>query len=372
MKRSQKTISFIAAIIITLCFTSLSNADVQNKIQIAILLDTSSSMDGLINQARSQIWRIINEFARAKRGGKHAALEVALYEYGNDTIPSGEGYIRMVLPLTTNLDMISEKLFGLQTNGGSEFCGLVLNSAVRDLNWSTNKHDIKLIFIAGNEAFSQGVYDYKDSCKNANNKNITVNTIFCGMFQSGIQSYWKHGSDLTNGSYIAINHNRKIDHIAAPQDTEILKLGRELNKTYIPYGQHGSSKRKLQLQQDRNAEQSGKGTTIERSISKAASIYNNSTWDLVDATNNGKVDIDNLSEDELRGSMRTMSKNERRVFVKKMQKRRKSIQERINLLNRERRTYIARKQKESANDTVENAIINTVRKQAHRLNYTFK
>ena len=31
-------------------------------IQLAILLDTSNSMDGLINQAKSELWTIVNEF----------------------------------------------------------------------------------------------------------------------------------------------------------------------------------------------------------------------------------------------------------------------------------------------------------------------
>jgi hypothetical protein len=32
-----------------------------SRVQIALLLDTSNSMDGLIDQARSQLWRVVNE-----------------------------------------------------------------------------------------------------------------------------------------------------------------------------------------------------------------------------------------------------------------------------------------------------------------------
>ena len=39
-----------------------------NTVQIALLLDTSNSMDGLINQAKSQLWDIVNEFSLAKCG----------------------------------------------------------------------------------------------------------------------------------------------------------------------------------------------------------------------------------------------------------------------------------------------------------------
>src|SRR6266545_1306595 len=37
---------------------------VQDTVQIAILLDTSSSMDGLINQARSHLWSMVDEMGR--------------------------------------------------------------------------------------------------------------------------------------------------------------------------------------------------------------------------------------------------------------------------------------------------------------------
>jgi hypothetical protein len=98
-------------------------------IQMAILLDTSNSMDGLIDQARTQLWRIVNEFAAAKKGGVTPELDVALYEYGNNGLPAERGYIRQVLPFTTDLDRLSEELFALKTNGGEEYCGQVIAEA---------------------------------------------------------------------------------------------------------------------------------------------------------------------------------------------------------------------------------------------------
>jgi hypothetical protein len=82
------------------------------KIQIAILLDTSGSMDGLINQTRAQLWRIVNTFATAKKDGKRPRLELALYHYGNDSIPSAQQYVKQLVPLTTDLDRVSEALKG--------------------------------------------------------------------------------------------------------------------------------------------------------------------------------------------------------------------------------------------------------------------
>jgi hypothetical protein len=53
------------------------------KVQIAILLDNSGSMEGLINQARTEIWKVVNQFSTAKQHGVAPRLELALYEYGD-------------------------------------------------------------------------------------------------------------------------------------------------------------------------------------------------------------------------------------------------------------------------------------------------
>ena len=38
------------------------------KIQLAVLLDTSGSMSGLIEQAKAQLWKIVNEFGLVRDG----------------------------------------------------------------------------------------------------------------------------------------------------------------------------------------------------------------------------------------------------------------------------------------------------------------
>src|SRR5688500_10235204 len=60
------------------------------SVQIALLLDTSNSMDGLIEQAKSQLWKIVNEFITAKHGGLRPELQVALFEYGKSSLSASE------------------------------------------------------------------------------------------------------------------------------------------------------------------------------------------------------------------------------------------------------------------------------------------
>jgi hypothetical protein len=343
-----------------------------NSIQLALLLDTSGSMDGLIDQAKSQLWKIVNELATSKKDGQQVDLNVALYEYGKQSIPADEGYLRNIVPFTQDLDKISDELFKLKTDGGDEYCGKVILNAVDNLQWNKSNNNLKIIFIAGNEPFTQGNIDYKTACQKAVKKGIVVNTIFCGNYDEGIQTMWKDGADLANGKYMNIDHNAHIVHIDAPQDTEIIKLGQELNKTYIAFGNAGREKKEMQAEQDVNSMSLSPGVMVERSVTKSGTQYKNSGWDLVDAKNEGSVKIEEIKDEDLPNEMQKMSVQERKAYVDKMEKEREQIQNKINKLNDERSKYVAQKMLKNKNDnTLDAVMIKTIREQAKQKNYTF-
>lgn len=312
------------------------------QIMLALLLDTSNSMDGLIDQAKSQLWKIVNELAAAKCGdGSRPRIKIALYEYGNDGLPSSEGYIRQVSGLTDDLDLISEKLFALTTNGGNEFCGQVIRTSLNQLAWSSSDADLKMIFIAGNEPFTQGSVSYRLACSVAKEKGVVVNTIFCGDFDEGIRTSWKNGADLTGGSYMSIEQNRRTVYIATPYDKQIDACNERLNKTYIYYGASGERKKEAQATQDRNAESYGFSNKVERAISKSSHAYQNSSWDLVDAAKEDESVIAATPPAQLPAEMQSMSTAERKDYVAQKSGERAKIQKEIQELNKSRQAYIA-------------------------------
>ena len=166
-------------------------------------------MDGLISQAKAQLWEIVNELSYAKYGIQKPDLEIALYEYGNDSLEASDGFVRQVLPFNSDLDEISEKLFSLTTNGGKEYCGEVISTSLQNLSWGKNKNDLRLLFIAGNEPFTQGKINYKEAISDAKEKDVIINTIFCGNYNQGISGMWQDGADLGGGDYMTITKIKK-------------------------------------------------------------------------------------------------------------------------------------------------------------------
>ncbi|MCR4033161.1 MULTISPECIES: vWA domain-containing protein [Flavobacterium] len=310
------------------------------KIQVALLLDTSSSMDGLIDQAKSRLWNIVNTLTTLKYDGKTPDIEIALYEYGNDGLSVKSNYIRQVTPLSTDLDLISEKLFALRTNGGSEYCGAVIQDATKELKWATENSNMKLIYIAGNEEFNQGTISYKEAISNALKNNIYVNTIFCGNKTEGINILWKDGADRGKGKYFNIDSDRAVEYIATPYDDEIAKCDEKMNKTYINYGAKGAEKKMNQVMQDQNAKKVSASNYTDRAVSKSKAVYKNDSWDLVDKVKDDAGAISKIQKEELPAELKNKSTAEIQAIVNEKKKERETIQKEISVLAKKRQEYI--------------------------------
>jgi len=338
------------------------NLPAKHYVKIALLLDTSNSMDGLIDQAKSQLWDIVNEFNYVRCGNKtRPELQIALYEYGNDGLSSKEGYVRQVIGFSSDLDKLSEKLFSLTTNGGEEFCGKVINTSLKQLEWGKNKDDLKL----------KGKLNYKDATSQAKEKDVVVNTIFCGNYQQGIGSKWKEGALLTGGEYMAIDHNKEVVHITTPYDDIIIQLNGKLNKTYISYGKLGKTRIAAQRTQDMEAEELDEVVIVKRAVSKSSSFYNNASWDLIDASKDADFDVNKIDKKSLPSALQNKSTGEIEAYIASQKAERKRINLEIQELQRKRQAFIKSKQGKEKG-TLEDVMLNAIRKQASTKNYSWE
>jgi hypothetical protein len=331
------------------------------KIQLAILLDSSNSMDGLIDQTRSQLWHIVNYLTKVTKDGDTPILEVALYHYGNDSISSQQGHVRQLTRFTTELDLVSEKLFSIQTNGGQEYAGWAIRSALQELNWSKDREDFRVIFIAGNEPFSQGAVPWRDAVHLAVKSDAIVNTIYCGSNESRERTLWAEGAAIGRGSHFNINQNLKVAAIPTPYDQQIGDWNTKLNQTYIPYGTEGKIGQQRQVIEDRNS-----GVNLaSRGSSKVSALYNNASWDLVDALEANRVKLTDLPPQSLPTEMQAMTPAQRQRYIEKKQAERKSIQAQIRSLSEQREAYIAaqRPKHPHQDNTLDAVIIQSLRQQ---------
>ncbi|GJQ30760.1 MAG: hypothetical protein HBSAPP03_26440 [Phycisphaerae bacterium] len=346
-------------------------------VDLAICLDTSGSMDGLIDAARQKLWGIVSDLATAK---PRPALRVALLSFGNDSYTPESGWVKVLIPFTTDLDEVSKQLFALTTNGGTEYVGRVVHKAAADLAWTQDAGAMKLIIVAGNEGADQdATVTYQQACGEAIGKGIMVNAIYCGDANDGIAPGWRDVAKLADGEFAAIDQNRN-EVIPTPHDSKLAELSAAINATYVAYGAHGTAGRANQAEQDANVARAAPAAVAQRASMKATGLYSNRHWDLVDAVFTGeekdRVKLESLKEEELPEAMRTMTLAERKSHLESMLKQRAEIQRQIAEETVKRDAFLEQARREQAaaegRADFESVLRAAVRKQAERKGFSFK
>lgn len=333
-------------------------------IELAICLDTSGSMDGLIDAAKQKLWAIVNDLALAEPTPR---LRVALLTYGNDGHDPERGWVAVETGFTEDLDLVSQKLFALTTNGGTELVGRVLHYA-DGLDWHPSGNALELVIVAGNESAEQDTeMPFPEVCKQLITKGVMVNAIYCGPIEDEIAPAWKQVALLADGQFAAIDHDEGTVVIETPFDEPLAELSASINTTYLPYGRQGATALANQAAQDANAANLNGAAAAQRCSTKGGSLYQCGHWDLVDATRDEAFDLDTLATEDLPESMRGMTREAQRAHIEMMRDRRAGIQARIAEVSRKREAFVQEAMKQQAIDdsgAFDNAVRGAVRSQA--------
>jgi hypothetical protein len=129
----------------------------------------------------------------------------------------------------------------------------------------------------------------------------------------------------------------------------------------------GAHKMAMQATQDQNAEALNEVVAVKRAVSKSSRIYNNSSWDLIDATEQEEFEISELKKEDLPAELQGKSDQEIARFIQTKKVDRQRIQTEIQSLNAKREAFVANQQKNEKGE-LENAILNAIEKQGARKN----
>lgn len=339
-------------------------APATRPIDLAICLDVSGSMEGLLNAARQNLWAVVNELATLKPAPQ---LRVALLTYGCPAYDQASGWVQVDTGLTQDLDLVSQKLFALRTNGGDEYVARVVQTALDKLAWSQDPAALKLLFVAGNEAATQDpLVDFRAQCKAAISRGIVVNSIYCGGAADELAPAWREVAQLADGQFAAIEQDRSVV-ITTPFDQQLADLSVVINTTYVPFGKAGSAQWANQAAQDGNAAGLNVAAAAQRCQTKGSGLYSNSQWDLVDACRDAKFVLAEVKVEDLPEAMRKMTPAQRQAYVTSQQQKRDALRQQVEALGKQRDAHVQGEMQklEAAGKAVfEHAVLEAVRQQA--------
>ncbi|WP_434777888.1 vWA domain-containing protein [Neisseria sp. Ec49-e6-T10] len=338
----------------------------EKTIEIVFVIDTTGSMGGLIEGAKTKVWSIINDVMQNQRSA--AKVKVGLVAYRD----RGDEYVTQVTPLSENLDQIYTTLMGFKAQGGGdtpEDVRMALRDALAQGGWSKPEKNIsQIIFLVGDAPSHR---DYKDvpdvitTTKAAKAKGIIVNTIQCGSIK-GTADEWRTIAQYGGGEYFAIAQTGGVVTINTPYDQELVRLNTQLGKMYVPVG--NAAKRQTALSGFVAQESKIKAAPAEaqaaRAVNKSMNAYAYSSDDLIQGVENKTIDLKKLKNEELPTNMQSMTDAQKEAYVQELIAERTTLKNKIKDLAKQRDEYIVKQKRESGSqDSFDSAVSRALLKQ---------
>ena len=366
----MRTLTAILGMALAALPAKATDDDAKARVDVVFAVDRSGSMQGVIETAKRKIWTIVNEIARAK---PTPVLRIGLIGYG-----SADRDIKL-FPLSDDLDKVYANLMTFRCDmGGDEWVGWAIRQAVERMDWAAGRGALKILFVVGNETALQGNADalYSRTAPEAIRRDITVNAIYAGQPDPEEEKTWREVAKLADGVYTTVDLSGGAITIETPMDRELMELNAKINRTYVPFGPNGAAGAANQELQDRNSMDSGGLSTLgTRALAKSGAIYRNSSWDLVDASNEKGFRLEDVKKEALPPEMQSMTLEERKAFLARQQAERTSIQNQVKELGVKRQKYIDAEIKArnlTQDSAFDEAVRRTIRQQAGRKGFTIE
>lgn len=345
-------------------------AENQQAYEIVFCLDATGSMGGLIGTAKEKIWDIVSGISQSQDVSK---VKLGLVFYRD----RGDAFITKTYPLSENIDSLYSQLLAIQAQGGGdapESVNKSLDEAVNKMPWSENDQTFRTVFLVGDcpPHMDYNETRYPETCKNANEKNVVINTIKLGYSCTDAVAHFKEIATLTNGTYQQLDQHATDVVVNTPYDDSIVHYSRYIDESKIYYGST-TQKEVMNNKKDMSLKLYDK-SSANASSSRAKYNYTaagRANWfgsnELVQDVIEGKVSLDTLTKEQLPAELQEKTKEEQLTMVLQKQQERVYNMNRLDVLVKQKDVYIrTEKTKNGEEDSFSEKVIETMKVQAKR------
>jgi hypothetical protein len=347
-----------------------------HRIEVVFVLDTTSSMSGLIQAAREKIWSIATTMASAQ---ENPDIKMGLVAFRD----RGDAYITRVFDLSNDLDSMYASLMDFRAQGGGdgpESVNQALYDAIHKVSWSNDSNVYRVVFLVGD---APPHMDYGNDVKYpvtlaaAAKKGIVVNAIQSGQHQF-TRPAWQEIAALGHGEYFQVEASGNAVAVSTPFDEKLSRLAAELEDTRLYYGDAETKKvqkakldANARLRKELSTEALARRDTFNATVSGKANLLGES--ELVDAISSGRVELDEIEEENLPASLQAMAPAEQMAVITEQAQRRDQLQQEIRKLSASRSNFIKEKIAAvgGADDSLDEKIYRAVKDQAASVGLTY-
>ncbi|MCZ6667059.1 MAG: VWA domain-containing protein [Gammaproteobacteria bacterium] len=340
-----------------------------HKIEVVFILDTTSSMSGLIQAAKEKIWSIATTMASAQQAPD---IRMGLVAFRD----RGDTYVTRVLDLSQDLDSMYASLMDFKARGGGdgpESVNQALYDAINRISWSEDDSVYKVVFLIGD---APPHMDYNNDVKfpvtleMAKRKGIIVNTIQSGQNHS-TAPVWKHIAQLGYGEYFQVENSGNAIAVVTPYDKKLSELAASLEDTRLYFGnKEEKAKQEKRNEATRKLHDELSEAALARRATFNATASGESNFlgegELVDAISSGRIELDDIDKDDMPASLQALAPADQMEVITNQARQRDLIKHDIQKLSEFRNAYIVEQigTRDDAKESLDEKIYSAVKKQA--------
>ena len=355
-------LGMVAAVLLTV--VSLGRAaDVAARpsVEVVFVIDTTSSMGGLIEGAKQRIWAIANEIAKGRPAPR---VKMGLVAFRD----KGDAYVTKVFDLSENLDNTYKDLLSLQAEGGGDGPEHViagLDAAVEKIAWSKDPKTFKVVYLVGDAPPHE---DYPEAptlasvMQKAVRRGLIVNSVQCGTDTQATVAF-SHISRLGEGRLLPVPQDGGMVAVATPFDDKMATLSAKLEGTGLAYGGgKAGALREMSLASAVRGMASAPAAA-ERAEYKARAGFAGAS-DLASAVEENRVALKDVKEEELPDALRDMPADKRDARLKEITAERKKLKKEMDGLAEARASWLKNQPGAKRADSFDTRLVDALKVQA--------
>lgn len=337
-------------------------------LEVTFVLDTTSSMSGLIEGAKEKIWSIASRMATGKPSPR---IRVGLVAFRDN----GDEYVTKHFDLTEDLDAVYKNLKSFSAGGGGdtpEHVGRALGEAVKRMSWSQDPHTAKMIFLVGDapphDDYQDG-WDSKTWAKAAIGKGIVVNTVRCGS-QADTEQSFRALAKLADGTFDSIGQTGGMVAVATPFDDELSKLNTAVADTTVYGGAaRGREEGEAHKKEMKALAPAASADRLSYRTNSGLGASGGGGLSAVDLTAAPEKAAE-LKADDLPDNLKNLSKEKRVEFLKQQQAQRKELEAKVVEVSKKRDAWIAKNAKVEK-DSFDGRVFESVKNSAAKVGVAY-
>lgn len=331
----------------------------KHPIDVVFAVDTTGSMDRLIDGAKRTVWSIATHI---RQTDPDASLRIGLVAY-RDT---GDDYVTRPFSLTHDLDAVYAELASYEASGGGDAPEHVA-AALRDalgMRWRAGAK--KLVFVVGDAppAPRDDARPYDMLAREAGTSGIIVNAIRCGDDPMTAHAFQQIAS-LGGGDFSTIAQDGGVQQVATPYDDRLAELSASIDRTAVIAGDEsvraGHAAKMAAAEAAPAAAKADRASYWAKTAKGGAMVR--TEGDLVGAYATGALDLGKVAPGALPADLRARSAPEIKAELARRAEARAQAQREIDELTRKRDAYLSARKDATGGGGFDTAVKATVEKQ---------